>query len=220
MKTKYIGIGDIHEDTEKLADIPDIREADGILISGDMTNFGRPATVGRIIDRVRAFNPNVLAQIGNMDHKNCTEWLEQAGINLHRSVRELTPEVAVMGVGYSTPTPFNTPSEASEETIAAWLEETHAKIRNYKAFVLVVHTPPAESSLDRIGSGAHVGSPGVRRFIETHAPAACLTGHIHESRAFETIGRTPAVNPGMLSAGGYALLEIDGADVSIALQQV
>ncbi len=220
MKATYIGIGDIHENTRNLGSIPGVREADGILISGDMTNCGNPSTVGKIIDTVRGFNPNVLAQIGNMDRENCTDWLEEAGINLHRSVHELTPEVAVMGVGYSTPTPFSTPSEAPEETLVAWLEETYRRVRDYPAFVLVVHTPPADSALDRIREGVHVGSPGVRAFIESRHPAACLTGHIHEARAFEMIGTTPTVNPGMLSSGGYALLEIDGTDVRIGLKNI
>lgn len=220
MTTTYIGIGDIHENTANLASIPGVREADGILVSGDMTNCGNPAKVGKIIDSIRAINPNVLAQIGNMDHENCTQWLEESGINLHRRVHELTPEVAVMGVGYSTPTPFNTPSEAPEEKIIGWLEETYKLVQGYKAFVLVVHTPPANSKLDRIKEGVHVGSPGVRTFIESHHPAACLTGHIHEARAFETIGQTPTVNPGMLASGGYAVLTIDGSDVRIELKKI
>lgn len=72
--------------------------------------------------------------------------------------------------------------------------------------MLAVHTPPKGSLCDRLGNGAHVGSPAVRAFIEAVQPDVCLCGHIHESRAVDRIGRTVVVNPGALGAGGYAVV--------------
>ena len=36
----WIGFGDIHEDISLLDEIPDIAAADGVIISGDITNRG------------------------------------------------------------------------------------------------------------------------------------------------------------------------------------
>ncbi|MFI5370105.1 MAG: metallophosphoesterase [Candidatus Eisenbacteria bacterium] len=67
--------------------------------------------------------------------------------------------------------------------------------------VFVMHGPPHGTRCDVIGSGAHVGSRALRRFIETHQPPLVLGGHIHESPRVsssyrDTIGRTVVVNPG------------------------
>lgn len=57
--------------------------------------------------------------------------------------------------------------------------------------ILLLHTPPAETHLDRAGVDGkrvdgvpldlHVGSIAVRRFIESRQPRLTLHGHIHES---------------------------------------
>ncbi len=41
-----------------------------------------------------------------------------------------------------------------------------------------------------------VGSTAVRSFIEATQPLLGLHGHVHESRAAESIGRTLCINPG------------------------
>jgi hypothetical protein len=71
--------------------------------------------------------------------------------------------------------------------------------------VLLFHTPPAETNLDRaaldgksvdhVPLDLHVGSIAVRRFIETRQPLVGLHGHIHESARLtgswkDRIGRT------------------------------
>ena len=72
--------------------------------------------------------------------------------------------------------------------------------------------------LDRIHSGAHVGSRAVRRFIERSGAMVCLTGHIHESNGIETIGETLVVNPGAGGHGRYAVIEIQGRSATAALK--
>src|SRR5205823_2254343 len=46
--------------------------------------------------------------------------------------------------------------------------------------VYVCHTPPYNTPLDQMHGGRHVGSPGLRAFIEAHNPLLTLHGHIHE----------------------------------------
>ncbi len=45
-KKFWIGVGDIHEDISLLNEIPDLTDAAGVIISGDITNRGDGA--GRV----------------------------------------------------------------------------------------------------------------------------------------------------------------------------
>ena len=57
----------------------------------------------------------------------------------------------------------------------------------------------------------HVGSTAVREFIDLYQPDICVTGHIHEAKGEDRIGRTHVLNPGPLSQGGYVeLIEGEG----------
>ena len=99
----------------------------------------------------------------------------------------------VAGLGYSTPTPFDTPGEYSEEEMAARLEKFAAR----KPLVLICHAPPLDTDLDRIRTGLHAGSRAVREFIEKHQPAYFFCGHIHEAEGVVIqMGATRAQNVG------------------------
>ena len=67
--------------------------------------------------------------------------------------------------------------------------------------IYVCHTPPANTPLDQMPRGRHVGSRALRAFIEQHAPPLTLHGHIHESpqmsgRYAARLGTTWSINPG------------------------
>jgi Icc-related predicted phosphoesterase len=90
--------------------------------------------------------------------------------------------------GYrSVPVPEH---EIKYATIAKDLEELTRDADLDKA-VLLFHTPPYETNLDRTGLDGkfvdhvpldvHVGSIALRRFIEQRQPLLTLHGHIHES---------------------------------------
>ena len=63
----WIGVGDIHEDISLLNEIPDLADAAGVIISGDITNRGGRRRAGHLLNAVSAINSNIYAQIGNMD---------------------------------------------------------------------------------------------------------------------------------------------------------
>ena len=98
--------------------------------------------------------------------------------------------------------------------------DTHQQAAGFAHLILVSHTPPADTVVDRTGSGLHVGSRAVRQFIERVQPDLCLTGHIHEARGTDTLGRTLVVNPGELAAGGYAVITFDGTSVGCEVRQI
>ena len=216
----WIAFGDIHESTGVLASIPGLSEAEGVIITGDLTNRGRRESVDRVIGAVTAINPKVLAVPGNMDTDVVQEYLRERDMDIHLKVRELAPGVGLMGVGLSTPTPFQTPSEVPDETIGRWLDETFAKAERFDKLIVVVHEPPYKTEVDMLSGGVHVGSPLVRAFIERTQPDIVLTGHIHESRAMDMIGRTPVFNSGMLAGGGFVRIEYVNGKLSAELMSV
>ncbi len=59
--------------------------------------------------------------------------------------------------------------------------------------VLVVHEPP-RGVLDRVATGAHIGSQAVRDYVEHHHPRVVVCGHVHECPGIERLGHTTVVN--------------------------
>jgi len=216
----WIAFGDIHEYTAAVEAISDLPDADGVIITGDLTNVGNRETAREVIEAVAAINPRILALPGNMDTDTVQTFLQEVDMDLHGRVRALAPGLGLMGVGMSTPTPFATPSEIPEETMVKLLNDTHALATDFPNLICTIHEPPHGTLLDRISSGQHVGSKGVRAFIERTQPALVVTGHIHESKGREQIGNTPVINPGMLADGGYVRIDFDGQHVTAELKSV
>ena len=90
-------------------------------------------------------------------------------VNFHGGTLEVAG-MHIAGLGYSSPTPFDTPGEYSEEELAPRL----AKFADLKPLVLICHAPPLDTALDRIHEGLHAGSRAVREFIEKHQPRVFL----------------------------------------------
>ena len=216
----WIVMGDLHGETARLQDVPGLAEADGVIVTGDLTVAGGVAQARPVMDALVRRNPVVYAQIGNMDRGEITGWLDERDWNTHLRVRELAPGVALMGLGGSTATPFGTPSEFSEAQYAAWLKHMGKEAATWRHVVLSAHTPPLGTLCDVISGGTHVGSSAVRDFILEAQPDVCLCGHIHESRAVDRLGRTVLVNPGAFAAGGYAVLRLGGDDLSVTLHRL
>lgn len=108
----------------------------------------------------------------------------------------------VAGLGYSSPTPFDTPGEYTEPQIAERLHRFH----DLTPLVLICHAPPYGTLLDRVRPGLHAGSTAVRDFIQERQPEYFFCGHIHEAEGVSIeIGKTRARNVGK---AGY-LLELD-----------
>ncbi|ACS81761.1 metallophosphoesterase family protein [Maridesulfovibrio salexigens] len=217
---KWIAFGDVHQSLRFIDLLPDLEEADGVIITGDLTNHSPEGAIEKVWDSVYRRNQNILAQLGNMDRSNVTEFLKEKGANLHCEVRELADGIKTMGVGCSINTPFRTPSEISEDEMAQYLEETHHQLGDYDQLLLVVHDAPFNTKLDVIANGMHVGSKAVRCFIEKHQPDIVLCGHIHESSGVDSLGKSRIFNPGMASGGGYVLVSIENGKLDATLKQI
>jgi Icc-related predicted phosphoesterase len=117
----------------------------------------------------------------------------------------------MVSLGYSTPTPWNTPRECSEEELAQRIAAVAGGLERPETAVMNLHCPPRDSNLDQapkldanlrpvITAGGFalmsVGAEAVRRAIEDSGAALGLHGHVHESPAGQVIGKTMCVNPG------------------------
>ena len=203
---KIISFGDIHEDLNNLTLLKnEMESADLVIVTGDLTNFNGRKEAERVIDEIMKYNENVLAQLGNLDQPEVNDYLTEKGINLHRNgfIRD---DIGIFGVGGSNLTPFNTPTEFSEDEIETFLLEGIDKVKDAKFKIMVPHMPPKDTKIDIITAGAHAGSQSVSNFIFKHKPDIALSGHIHEARGSDTIENTLAFNAGMFREGGYVII--------------
>ncbi len=209
---KIVSLSDIHGEIRGIERVSGLLSgADMVILAGDITHFGHGEDAAAVVECVRKYNRNILAVSGNCDHGGVDAYLNKEGINLHG--RYVTYDgVCFAGLGASLITPFNTPNELSE----AEYHELCNRLNGIPAdmpLVLVSHQPPYGTLTDRLGSGDHVGSREIRSFIERMAPLVCLTGHIHESAAIDTLGGSKIVNPGPLDQGHCAVASVDGKKI-------
>ncbi len=203
---KIISFGDIHEDLSNLIPLKnELKNADLVIVTGDLTNFHGRKEAKNVIEEIMKYNENILAQLGNLDQPEVNDYLTEKGINLHGNgfIRD---DIGIFGVGGSNPTPFNTPTEFSDNEIETFLLDGIDKIKDATFKIMVPHMPPKDTKLDIISAGVHVGSQSVRDFIVKHKPDITLSGHIHEARGSDTIGNTLVFNAGMFREGGYVVI--------------
>lgn len=109
-------------------------------------------------------------------------------------------------LAHTSPTPWDTPREWTEEEMAKNIDALASTIKDMKRAVFNFHDPPYGTMLDyapklkdnrqSAGETEHVGSKSVFAKIKQYQPFLGLHGHIHESRAAQYVGRTFCVNPG------------------------
>jgi Icc-related predicted phosphoesterase len=135
-------------------------------------------------------------------------------VNVDGKIVELESGHEMLSLGWSTPTPWNTPRECSDDQIAAKLQPLADRIKNPSTSIFNVHVPPFDTGLDvapkldpnfdppkPVVEGGQqvlipVGSPAVRDIIEQMQPLLMLCGHIHEVKAEVKVNRTMCINPG------------------------
>ena len=189
--SRLLIFSDIHGDKAALEKLMAI-EADYYFAAGDLANFGRGLdAMGPVMQR-RAERMYVLP--GNHESESdIARFCREFGFHdFHGGTMQIAG-YNVAGLGYSNPTPFNTPGEYSERE----LRERLNKFSGLDPLVLVCHTPPKGSALDRAGEGQHFGSDAIREFIEREQPLFFFCGHIHEAAGQNVLlGRTQGWNVG------------------------
>jgi uncharacterized protein len=197
---KLLLFSDIHNDFARLRELLRI-EADYYVAAGDTVTWERGYDEAGEVLRVRG--ERVLVLPGN--HESASRMAALCRKFGLRYFHEQSIEIEgfhVAGLGYSSPTPFNTPGEYSEPEMASHLEPFAA----FHPLILICHAPPKGTRLDRVKAGVHAGSQAVADFLAQHQPQLFFCGHIHEAEGVEErIGSTVARNVGKK---GY-LLDFD-----------
>src|SRR5581483_12388687 len=125
---KIVSFGDVHMATSNLLRMTEVlRDTDLIIVSGDLTNFGGIDDARKVLDDVQRACPQVLALAGNLDRHEVTPFLEAEGIALHGK-GVVVAGIGIFGCGGSNITPFNTPTELTEEEIYQTLSQGYAAI--------------------------------------------------------------------------------------------
>jgi len=135
-------------------------------------------------------------------------------VNVDGKIVTLESGHEMLSLGWSTPTPWNTPRECSDEQLASKLQPLVDEIKNPSTSIFNVHIPPFDTGLDIapkldasfdppkpvVEGGQQVlipiGSMVVRSIIEKTQPLLMLCGHIHEVKAEAKLNRTMCINPG------------------------
>ena len=192
------------------------READLILLAGDLTLHGDPKEVGALVEAVQRLETPVFAVLGNHDwHRNrcdeLTEVLSQAGI------RMLNKESAVVDVGgtsvgvagvkgfvggfpdsalpdFGEPSLRRVYAETTDEVegLARGLDEIAAcDVR-----IALLHYAPTSATLEGEPPGiwAFLGSDRLAVPIAQHRPDIVFHGHGHMGRFKGEIGEVPVYN--------------------------
>jgi Icc-related predicted phosphoesterase len=205
---KIVALTDIHGNISAIERLASpLADADVVLLTGDLTHFGGAEDAARVLAAVRDCSRRVYAVAGNCDRPEVAEWLELEGISLHGR-HEVIDGVAFLGLGGSLPSPGMRCNEFSDAELAGFLDAAAEGLDPALPWLLVSHQPPADTTLDVVRNGMHVGSAAVRCFIERHRPLACFTGHIHEAAGTDSIGQTCMANPGPARGGGYTYAEV------------
>ncbi|MEM2341058.1 MAG: metallophosphoesterase [Candidatus Bathyarchaeia archaeon] len=191
-------------------------KADIMVICGDITNFGTIEQAKNLLSILAKTGAPIFFVPGNCDPPSLIN-INLEGVRCVHGNSVLYNNLVFMGVGGSPITPFNTFFEMSEEKIAEVLQECLHKFggetKKHK-MILLSHSPPKNTALDRAFSGIHAGSTSVRGFIEEHKPLLVVCGHIHEAKGKERVGDTLIINPGPARQGNCAVISIEGDEVN------
>ena len=203
-------IGDVHDKQDRLArvleriasDPPDLA-----LLVGDVGRdppwaepqrrkhrMNHDESIRQIVARVRlrlgcpvAFVP------GNHDLRDTADDVD--GVNCDGRIVEIAG-LRIAGFGGAGPGRFGFPYEWDEDEADAALRALLGGAT--PPDILISHTPPARTGLDRTSRGEQVGSEAVRRWIAAARPKLFVCGHIHEAWGVERIEGVACLNAGAL----------------------
>ncbi len=121
----------------------------------------------------------------------------------------------MINAGWSTPTPWHTHREESEEQLKHRIQVMIDQLKDVKNSVFNLHDPPYGSGLDDAPeltadmrpayagrSLVPVGSKAVLELIEKYGPMLGLFGHVHEGKGTRKYRNTLCINPGSMYEQG------------------
>lgn len=192
-------------------------KCDAIVVCGDLADGPFIPIASRILTYLTESNVLVFCVPGNMDSPSLALSVNIAGVKCLHGTHTMFNNVVFAGIGGATISPFNTPFEFSEEEFRNLLDKAFPSSSNN--VILITHCPPRNTAIDKTKFGIHAGSIELRRIIEVKQPLASFSGHIHEARGIDKIGKTVIVNPGPAFRGYYSIVEVKNGGVNVDLRK-
>jgi hypothetical protein len=177
---------------------------------------------------------------GNDDFEEIDEILTRAPrIDFHdMQVCEFKGGYQMLYCGGSTPTPWDTEREYTEEQYVERFAQLLPQVTDMSRCIFNVHVPPFGTVLDScpkldrnlqvvyemgLPVQTHAGCKTLFNVIKEHQPLLGLHGHVHEGRAKINIGSTICINPGSVYPEGIlqgAMITLsDGKVAHVSLTQ-
>ena len=184
-------------------------------------------------DKLKGTDIPLVALPGNDDFHEIDEILTQAAhFDFHEmQVCEFKGGYQMLFCGGSTPTPWDTEREYTEEQYVARFAQLIPQVRDMSRCIFNVHVPPLGTALDAcpkldknlqvvyemgLPAQIHAGCQTLVDVIKEHQPLLGLHGHIHEGRAKINIGGTICINPGSVYPEGI----LQGAMITLQNGQI
>lgn len=223
MRIRIAAAGDIHcaeeERTRLQSAFADAdRQADLILLAGDLTTYGEPEQGAVLADVTREIETPIFAVLGNHDwhadrHEELVGALRDGGIRLLERAAETCTingvEVGIAGTkgfvgGFSDSLlpDFGEPllrrvyAETSAEVAA--LDRGLKRIQDCAIRIVLLHYAPTTTTIEgeREAIWAFLGSERLAAPISEHRPDAVFHGHGHAGNFAGAIGEIPVFNVG------------------------
>lgn len=206
---KFLAISDLHGNVSVLDKLDSVfKSVDAVLFAGDFCECFKTETGKPALDALIKKHDEIYAVLGNCDEPDFIEELEDAEINAER-ILNFTEGLSIIGSGGGQIFTKQTPNERTEEDLIDDFKilnfENASSLEN---LIVISHNPPKDTVCDAVNKDVHAGSLLFRKFIEEKKPLFVVCGHIHEGVGIDKIGETIVVNPGPLTDGKYAIIEV------------
>jgi Icc-related predicted phosphoesterase len=183
---------------------------------------------GLMEERLKNSGVKVYIAPGNDDLLEINQVLDDFTYAVNTDERKVDVDgYEMITLSWSTPTPWDTPRECSEEQLSERIDKLASQVSSMEKSIFNFHVPPYGTSLDSayklsedlvpsVNETTNVGSTAILGAINKYQPLLGLHGHIHESRGNQLIGRTTCVNPGSEYSEGIlrgVIITLDGNKV-------
>ncbi|MBZ9699627.1 MULTISPECIES: metallophosphoesterase [unclassified Mesorhizobium] len=232
---KVAAVGDLHVKEDAQTSYRDLfgemsREADILVLPGDLTNLGKPREAEILAEDLRACSIPVVGVLGNHDYESgavedVAEILRQAGVHLLDGQTTEIEEVGFVGVkgfvggfgsrmlgSFGEPAIKSMVAESVSEAMR--LENAMRQVRAKRTLVILHYAPIVETIAgEPLEIFPFLGSSRLAETIDRFQVSAVVHGHAHRG-SYE--GRTPggarvynvAMHVSKPTGRPYALLEI------------
>lgn len=165
------------------------------LVAGDITNFGSIEDMRETLEIITNFEFQTFFILGNCDPDINLVILNTSAIHIESSIEKIG-SFAIIGFGSHNP-------------------QVNYKLllklkRDKKRVCLLTHAPPYGTKADLVSFNKHGGSREITKTIEKFSNIfLVISGHIHESPTISTYKKCTIINPGPITRGNFAIIEID-----------